>query len=218
MKHFPKYLLPGILAIIVIVGAAASFYFGNLTPTPANAEEKPDQLAKEVLAKAEDNPDIASLLKKMDMGVAADHPMMPDFELLDVDGKSVRLSQFKGETVLLGFFTTWWSWCQKELPSLESLKHSYKDKPFKVLLVSVMEPQETIKNYLKREKLSLRVLLDNFGKVSNQYNVRSHPVKFLIDSEGKLMATGFGYRDWDSEEMNKLVNTLIQNAGKKPKA
>ena len=81
-----------------------------------------------------------------------------------------------------------------------------------------MEPSETVKNYLKQENLSLRVLLDNFGKVSTQYNIRSHPVKFLIDSEGKLMATGLGYRDWNSEEMNKLVNALIQNAGEKPKA
>ena len=81
-----------------------------------------------------------------------------------------------------------------------------------------MEPPETIKNYLKQENLSLRVLLDNFGKVSTQYNIRSHPVKFLIDDEGRLMATGLGYRNWDSEEMNKLVNILLQKTGAKPKA
>ncbi len=85
-------------------------------------------------------------------------------------------------------------------------------------MVSVMEPQETIKNYLKQENLSLRILLDEFGKVSTQYNIRSHPVKFLIDNEGKLVATGLGYRDWDSEEMNKLVNILLQKTGAKPKA
>ena len=107
MKHFQKNILPGVLAITVIVGAAASFYFWGLTPTPANAEENPVLPAKEVLAKVENNPDIASLLKKMNLREAADHPMMPDFKLLDQDGKPVRLSQFKGETVLLGFFTTW---------------------------------------------------------------------------------------------------------------
>ncbi len=107
MKHFQKNIFPGILAILVIVGAAASFYFGSLTLTSANAEEKLDQPAKEAPAKAEVNPYISALLKKMNMQVASDHPMMPDFELLDVDGKPVRLSQFKGETVLLGFFTTW---------------------------------------------------------------------------------------------------------------
>ncbi|MBE9520220.1 MAG: redoxin domain-containing protein [Proteobacteria bacterium] len=56
---------------------------------------------------AEDSLEISTLLQKMNLSVAADHPVMPDFELLDLDGNSVRLSQFKGETVLLGFFTTW---------------------------------------------------------------------------------------------------------------
>jgi hypothetical protein len=81
-----------------------------------------------------------------------------------------------------------------------------------------MESQRIIKNYLKQENLNLRILLDEFGKVSTQYNIRSHPVKFLIDGEGKLMATGLGYRNWDSEEMNKLVNILIQKPGEKPQA
>jgi peroxiredoxin len=97
------------------------------------------------------------------------------------------------------------------LPSLENLKQSYQDKPFKVLLVSVMESHETIRNYIEQENLSLKVLLDQFGVVSTQYNIRSHPVKFLIDGQGKLIAMGLGYRDWNSEEMNKLVNILIQS-------
>ncbi len=85
-------------------------------------------------------------------------------------------------------------------------------------MVNVMEPQETVKNFLKNKNLSVKIVLDKFGKVSAQYGVRSHPVKFLIDGQGKLMATGLGYRDWDSEEMNELVKALIQNAGTTPKA
>ena len=96
------------------------------------------------------------------------------------------------------------------MPSLENLKQSYQDKPFKVLLVNVMELKNIVKDFWKEENITLPVVLDKFGKVSAQYNVRSHPVKFLIDGQGKLMATGLGYRDWDSEEMNKLVNILIQ--------
>ena len=107
MKKFQKNILIGIMAFIVVVGAAASVYFGQLAPNLAIAEEKLDQLVKQIPTKAEDNPDISTLLKKMNLSVAADHPVMPDFELLDLEGKVVRLSQFKGETVLLGFFTTW---------------------------------------------------------------------------------------------------------------
>ena len=96
MKHFQKSILTSIIAIIVIVGAAASFYFGKLTPVPANGA-----------IMAEDSPEISTLLQKMNLSVAADHPTMPDFELLDLEGNAISLSQFKGETVLLGFFTTW---------------------------------------------------------------------------------------------------------------
>jgi peroxiredoxin len=81
-----------------------------------------------------------------------------------------------------------------------------------------MEPPETVKDFLEKEKLNLKVVFDESGKVSAQYNVRSHPIKFLIDGQGRLMATGLGFREWDSEEMNKLVNILIQQAGEIPKA
>ena len=107
MKLFQKNILTGVLAIIVVAGAAASVYFGKLTPNTAIAEEKNSQLAKKIPTKTEDNPDISTLLQKMNMSEAADNSMMTDFELLDLDGNLVSLSQFKGETVLLGFFTTW---------------------------------------------------------------------------------------------------------------
>jgi peroxiredoxin len=81
-----------------------------------------------------------------------------------------------------------------------------------------MESQETVKNFLEKKNLSLKIVFDKFGQVSAQYGVRSHPVKFLIDGQGKLMATGLGYRDWDSEEMNKLVEILIQQGGETPRA
>ena len=77
-----------------------------------------------------------------------------------------------------------------------------------------MEPRETIINFLEPQDLNIKVLIDRFGKVSTQYNVRSHPIKFLIDSDGKLIAVGLGYRDWNSAEMNQLVNILTE----KPKA
>ena len=107
MKHFQKYMLPSILAIIVIVGTAASFIFGSLTLSPANAEEKTDKLAKQISADVSESSEISTLLNQMDLRVSADNSMMPDFELLDLDGKVVQLSDYRGSTVLLGFFTTW---------------------------------------------------------------------------------------------------------------
>ena len=107
MKNFREKILPGILVTFVMVGVAAWFYFGQQGPGSANAGEEKVKVANDGPAKKLDTIEISTLLQKMNMSVAADHQMMPDFELLDLDGNAVRLSQFKGETVLLGFFTTW---------------------------------------------------------------------------------------------------------------
>jgi hypothetical protein len=107
MKNFRKKILPGILVTFVMVGVAAWFYFGQQGAELANAGEEKVKVANNGPAKKSDTFEISTLLQKMNMSVAADHPVMPDFELLDLDGNAVRLSQFKGETVLLGFFTTW---------------------------------------------------------------------------------------------------------------
>lgn len=85
-------------------------------------------------------------------------------------------------------------------------------------MVNVMEPEETVKNYFKKENLTVRVLIDRLGKVTAQYKAQGHPIKFLISGEGELLGVGLGYRNWDSEEMNKLVNILIQKTGGAPKA
>ena len=86
------------------------------------------------------------------------------------------------------------------------------------MLINVQEQVETVKQLFKKEQIALQVVFDQDGKVSKNYHVSHHPVKFLIDEQGNMMAMGLGYRDWDSEEMNKLVNILIQQAGEIPKA
>ena len=86
------------------------------------------------------------------------------------------------------------------------------------MLINVQEQVETVKQLFKKEQIALQVVFDQDGKVSKDYYVSNHPIKFLIDGQGNMIAVGFGYRDWDSEEMNKLVNILIQQAGETPKA
>jgi hypothetical protein len=108
MTYPLRKIFLSILAIALLVVAAASIYFGMLTPLTATAvdEIRATETNKES-PKLMDKPDVVSLLKKMGMQVVSEQPMMPDFELLDQDSKAIRLSQFRGETVFLGFFTTW---------------------------------------------------------------------------------------------------------------
>ena len=103
------------------------------------------------------------------------------------------------------------------MPSLLSLEEHYQDKPFKVLLVNVQEQKETVRQLFTTEQIPLQVLLDQDGKVSHSYHVSSHPIKFLIDGKGNMIAMGLGYMTWDSEEINQLVNSLIKYEEEKPR-
>lgn len=82
--------------------------------------------------------------------------------------------------------------------------------------MNVREQRNEVANLFKKAGVDLQVVLDREGTVSRDYNVFSHPIKFLIDRQGDLMAMGLGYRDWDSEEIDRLVNVLIRETGKPP--
>lgn len=106
MKHSIRNLLAGILVLAVISGITTWSFMGQIGT--ATAGEKGNiRVADNESAKKSDGLEVSALLKKLNMEVAADRTIVPDFELSDLEGNKVRLSDFRGETVLLGFFTTW---------------------------------------------------------------------------------------------------------------
>ena len=84
-----------------------------------------------------------------------------------------------------------------------------------MLLVSVQEQKETVQRFFAENQIPLQVLLDKDGRISKSFHVSSHPIKFLIDGKGNMIAMGLGYRSWDSEEMIRLMDSLIQQEEEK---
>jgi peroxiredoxin len=79
--------------------------------------------------------------------------------------------------------------------------------------VDVGEEKRVVRRMAKKHGLSFPILLDKDTMVSYLYGVRSHPVAYLIDTNGDLIGVAFGYREWDSEEMISLVGSLLHKAG-----
>lgn len=126
---------------------------------------------------------------KLNQGEAA-----PDFEPKGVDGKTYKLSDFKGKKVYLKFGVSWCSICLSTLKDTDELaKNAGKD--YAVLMVvspgHVGEKSEAdFKNwYEKLNYKHLPVLLDPSGKLLEQYGVRSYPTAAFIGSDGKLVKT-----------------------------
>jgi peroxiredoxin len=85
------------------------------------------------------------------------------------------------------------------------------DERFVLFTISVQEERETVERFMREKGYSLAVLLDEDGFVSGQYDVRMHPMKVLIDTEGRVIGSAVGYREWYGEEMKALIRQLLSS-------
>lgn len=137
-----------------------------------------------------------------------------DFTLRDTDGKNVRLSDYLGkDVVLIDFWATWCVPCEAELPHLEALYESNKDKGFVVLGVA-MDGPETVAQvgpFARRYNLSFPVLVDEETKVVNVYNPkRTAPLSVLIDRKGVIARVRSGYSAGDEKLIAEDVASLVK--------
>lgn len=116
----------------------------------------------------------------------------PDFTLSDVDGKTVRLSDFRGQRVVLNFWATWCPPCRAEMPDLDAVAVEMKDRGVVVLAIDVLEPPETVRAYVEDLRLGLRPVLDRDGAVAELYRVNGYPTSFFVDSQGNVQDVHVG--------------------------
>lgn len=120
----------------------------------------------------------------------------PDFELKNLDGEKVRLSDLRGHPVLLAFWASWCGPCRRELPSLVKIYSEYKDKGLVVLGVND-EGKGTARKFVDLANLNFPVLDDSGAKAHHLYRVHAIPSAFLIDSDGKVARFFRGGHDED---------------------
>lgn len=117
-------------------------------------------------------------------GVVVGDPA-PDFSLLGLDGSPVRLSDFRGQTVVVNFFATWCGPCAEELPAFQSAYRQYGSQGVQVLLVDLKESPADVRAFAKRLKLTMPVVIDERGTVAaQQYQLTSLPTTVFIDRRG----------------------------------
>lgn len=121
--------------------------------------------------------------------VAAIGKDAPDFRLQALSGEDVRLSDFKGKTVILNFWTTWCTYCKKEIPELINFHHLYKKEEVVVIAVNLSSEEENIENvamFAKEFEIPFLVPLDKEGDVGKAYQIIMIPTTFIINPDGKI--------------------------------
>lgn len=135
----------------------------------------------------------------------------PGFEVRTPEDGALRLADFKGRVVFLNFWATWCEPCREEMPSMERLYRTYKDRGLVVLAVSLdSQGASVVRPFLKQFKLSFPVGLDPRMAVRERYGVWAVPSTFIIDRAGKRVLFANGAREWDGKAAHALFESLLR--------
>jgi peroxiredoxin len=119
-----------------------------------------------------------------DTNAPAGSSQAPEFQLNTLDGQTVRLSDFRGDVVLLNFWKTTCGPCAVEMPYLQQVYEEWQGKGMVLLMVNIGESADTVAAFMQDHGLSVPVLLDSDGTVATQYGIVGIPCTFLIDQDG----------------------------------
>ena len=130
-----------------------------------------------------------------------------DFEQNDVNGKPVKLSDFKGKYVLIDFWASWCKPCRQENPNVVKAYQAYKDKNFEILGVSLDSDKNNWLKAIKDDGLTWTNVSDLKGwknEVGELYAIKAVPTNYLISPEGKIIAKDLRGADLEKFLAEKL--------------
>lgn len=134
----------------------------------------------------------------------------PDFTLKSKENGNIRLSEQRGNIVLVNFWASWCGPCRDELPEMEALYQEYQDLGFEILAVNVDDEASKADVLLDDIEVSFPVLYDTAGEVSKLYDVNAMPTTVMIDRDGNQRLVHLGYRAGDEKKYEKAIKILMR--------
>lgn len=132
-------------------------------------------------------------------------PKAIDFTLPDINGKSHRLSDYKGKLIFLNFWATWCPPCRAEMPSMQKMYEASDKNKFIILAVNVGEPHATVKKFAETHNYTFPILIDDGAKTSLKYRAYGIPLTYIIDQKGEIIARISGAREWDYNDLKRYI-------------
>lgn len=134
----------------------------------------------------------------------------PDFALKSSTGENLRLSEYRGDVVMINFWATWCGPCRQEMPLLDELYSRYERVGFNLLGVNIDDDSNRAMDMIRELGVNFPVLFDARKEVSKMYDVDAMPVTVLVDREGKVRYVHQGYKPGYEQMYLDQVRALLR--------
>jgi cytochrome c biogenesis protein CcdA/peroxiredoxin len=111
----------------------------------------------------------------------------PDIESVTAEGEPIRLSDLRGQVVLVNFWATWCGPCGVEMPEFQSLYENLKERGFSVFAVDFLESPSTVLRFGEALGLTFPLVMDETGAINDSYRIKQYPTTFLLDGNGIIL-------------------------------
>lgn len=139
----------------------------------------------------------------------AERSPAPDFTLKSSSGENIKLSELRGQVVMINFWASWCGPCRQEMPLLDELHARYSPMGFTMLGVNVEKDSSKARALLKDLPVEFPILFDQKNQVSKDYDVIAMPSTVLVDRDGNIRYIHRGYKPGDENTYQDMIRSVI---------
>ncbi|MDF1769500.1 TlpA disulfide reductase family protein [Maricaulis sp.] len=140
-----------------------------------------------------------------------DAPAQPNLAYIDGDGAEVRLSDYRGQVILVNYWATWCGPCVEEMPALSDLQSELGGDDFQVVTVTLDRSIEDAREFLSRMALdNLPLIHDGTFSSPSQVRAIGLPMSILYDGQGREIGRVPAPAEWNSEDAYALIRAAIR--------
>ena len=134
----------------------------------------------------------------------------PDFVLKAMDGKNLRMSEFRGQVVLVNFWARWAGDSRLEMPALDRINTTYNRAGLVVLGVSVDEDLARAREFAGAMKVSYPIMFDTGADIGRDYLLQTMPMTILVDRAGVVRYSNVGFKRGDERAYLDHIRELLR--------
>ena len=134
----------------------------------------------------------------------------PDFALKSSTGENLRLSEYRGDVVMINFWATWCGPCRQEMPLLDELYNRYQRVGFNLLGVNIDDDSRRAMQMVEELGVNFPVLFDARKEVSELYKVNAMPVTVIVDRQGTVRYVHHGYKPGYEDKYLDQIRSLLR--------